>query len=55
LQEGVRCFVQSRESEMIAFVNKKHNFFGSIFSNPMVKELGMHTNVPLLAMHDLRN
>ncbi|CAM3372787.1 universal stress protein [Aequorivita lipolytica] len=55
LQEGVRCFVQSRESEMIAFVNKKHNFFGSIFSNPMVKELGKHTTVPLLAMHDLRN
>ena len=55
LQDGVRCFVQSRESEMIAIVNKKHNFFDSIFSNPMVKELGKHTNVPLLAMHDLRN
>ncbi len=55
LQDGVRCFVQSRESEMIAIVNKKHNFFGSIFSNPMVKELGKHTTVPLLAMHDLRN
>lgn len=55
LQEGVRCFVQSRESEMIAIVNKKHNFFDSVFSNPMVKELGKHTNVPLLAMHDLRN
>lgn len=55
LQNGIRCFAQSRESEMIAFVNKKHHFFGSIFSNPMVRELGMHTNVPLLAMHDLRN
>lgn len=55
LQTGVRCFVQSRESEMIAIVNKKHHLFGSIFSNPMVKELGRHTNVPLLAMHDLRN
>ncbi|MBK5214343.1 MAG: universal stress protein [Flavobacteriaceae bacterium] len=55
LQDGVRCFVQSRESEMIAIVNKKHNFFGSIFSNPMVKELGKHMNVPLLAMHDIRN
>ncbi|NGX85079.1 universal stress protein [Aequorivita sp. KMM 9714] len=54
LKDGVSCFVQSRESEMIAIVNKKHNFFGSIFSNPMVKELGKHTNVPLLAMHDLR-
>ena len=55
LKDGVSCFVQSRQSEMIAIVNKKHNFFGSIFSNPMVKELGNHTNVPLLAMHDLRN
>lgn len=55
VNDGVRCFVQSRESEMIAFVNKKHNFFGSIFSNPMVKELGKHANVPLLAMHDLRS
>ena len=55
INDGVRCFVQSRQSEMIAIVNKKHNFFGSVFSNPMVKELGKHANVPLLAMHDLRN
>lgn len=55
LQTAVRCFVQSRESEMIAIVNKKHHLFGSVFSKPMVKQLGMHTNVPLLAMHDLRN
>ncbi len=55
LQTAVRCFVQSRESEMIAIVNKKHHLFGSIFSQPMVKQLGLHTNVPLLAMHDLRN
>ncbi|HPE84108.1 MAG TPA: universal stress protein [Aequorivita sp.] len=55
INDGVRCFVQSRQSEMIAIVNKKHNFFGGVFSNPMVKELGKHTAVPLLAMHDLRN
>lgn len=53
LKTAVQAFVQSRQSEMIAFVNKKHNFFGSIFTNPMVRELGMHTNVPLLAMHNL--
>ena len=55
INDGVRCYLQSRQSEMIAIVNKKHNFFGSVFSNPMVKELGKHSNVPLLAMHDLRN
>lgn len=54
LQEGVRCFSQSRESDMIAFVNKKHNFFGSIFSNPMVKHIGDHTSVPILALHDVK-
>lgn len=55
VNDGVRAFVQSRQSEMIAFVNKKHNFFGSIFSNPMVKELGRHAEIPLLAMHDDRS
>jgi len=55
VNDGVRSFVQSRESEMIAFVNKKHNFFGSIFTNPMVRELGMYTKVPLLAMHESKN
>lgn len=49
---GVRCFVQSRESEMITFVNKKHFFFSSVFSDPMVKQLGRFTDVPLLALHD---
>lgn len=53
VNDGVRSFVQSRESEMIAFVNKKHNFFGGIFSNPMVRELGKTANVPILAMHDV--
>ncbi|SDR67145.1 Nucleotide-binding universal stress protein, UspA family [Polaribacter sp. KT25b] len=55
LHEGIRCFSQSRESEMIAFFNKKHHFFGSVFSNPMVKELGNNANIPILALHDLKN
>ncbi|PQJ76287.1 universal stress protein [Polaribacter glomeratus] len=55
LQEGVRCFSQSRQSEMIAFINKKHHFFESIFSNPMVKDLGNNAHVPVLALHDLKD
>lgn len=55
VSEALQFFVQSRGSEMIAFINKKHTFFGSIFSQPMVKKLGASTKVPLLAMHDLRN
>ncbi|GAA4272856.1 universal stress protein [Aquimarina gracilis] len=51
---AVRCFVESRESDMIAFFNRKHSFFGSIFSKPMVKSLGRYAKVPVLAIHDLR-
>lgn len=52
---AVNIFVESRESDMVAFINKKHAFFGSILSSPLVKEISFHLNVPILAMHDLRN
>lgn len=55
VQTALNLFTQSRGSEMIAFINKKHAFFGSIFSKPMVKELGFNAKVPVLALHDLRN
>ena len=55
VQAAVNIFVESRESDMVAFINKKHAFFGSILTNAMVKEISFHLNVPILAMHDLRN
>ena len=55
VQTALSCFVQSRESDMIAFINKKHNFFSSLFSKPLVKELGFNAQIPVLTLHDLRN
>lgn len=55
VQTGLNLFTQSRHSGMIAFINKKHGFFGSLFSKPMVKDLGYNAKVPVLTMHDLRN
>lgn len=55
VQKGLNLFTQSRNSEMISFINKKHTFFGNLFSRPMVKELGFNTKVPVLVLHDLRN
>ncbi|MCG2420147.1 universal stress protein [Aequorivita sp. F47161] len=55
VKEGVLSFVDERNSGMIAFVNRKHWFFGSIFSNPLVKSLGIHSKVPIFALHDSRN
>jgi len=52
---AISCFIESRDSDMVAFINKKHAFFGSILSNPLVKKIGYHSKVPILVMHDLRN
>lgn len=52
---GLNIFVQSRNSEMIAFINKKHAFLATIFSKTMVKDLGFNAKVPVLALHDLHN
>lgn len=55
VESAVNIFVESRGSDMIAFINKKHYFFGSILTNPMVKGIAFHSKVPILVMHDLRN
>ncbi|WP_378187637.1 universal stress protein [Aquimarina sp. W85] len=55
LQSALNCFVESRNIDMITFINKKHSFFDSILSKPMVKNLGYYSKVPVLALHDLRN
>ncbi len=50
---GISAFIESRESDMIAFITKKHNFFNSMLSKPLVKEMGYHSKIPVLVMHDL--
>ncbi|HZJ19255.1 MAG TPA: universal stress protein [Pricia sp.] len=51
VSEGITSFVESRDSDMIAFINRKHFFFGSVFSKPLVKEIGYDATVPILALH----
>lgn len=55
IPSAINCFVESRESDMVAFINKKHAFFSSILSQPLVKQIGYESKVPILVMHDLRN
>jgi nucleotide-binding universal stress UspA family protein len=52
---GIKSFVESRNSDMVAFINSKHSFITNLLTTPLVKELGMFSKVPLLVMHDLRN
>jgi len=53
VQKGIVTFIQSRGSEMVAFMNKKHMFFGSILSNPLVKQLGYYSEIPILVLKDI--
>lgn len=55
INEGVELFIQSRDSGMVAFINKKHTFFSTLFSKPLVKDLGLNAKIPILALHDFRN
>ena len=55
IESAINIFVESRDSDMVAFINKKHAFFGSILRQPLVKEMGFNSKVPILVMHDLRN
>ncbi len=55
IHEATDLFVQIRHAGMIAFINKKHTLFSYLFSKPLVKELGMHAKVPVLALHDFRH
>ncbi|MFX0557914.1 universal stress protein [Maribacter sp. CXY002] len=51
ISDGIISFVESRDSDMIAFINRKHFFFGSVFSKPLVKDIGYEATIPILALH----
>ncbi len=36
VNRGIEAFIESRDSDMIAFLNRKQWFFGSILSNPLI-------------------
>lgn len=55
IETAISIFVESRASDMVAFINKKHAFFGSILTQPLVKDITFQVNVPIMVMHDLKN
>jgi len=52
---AISIFAESRKSDMVAFINRKHLFFDSILTEPLVKYLGNHSKIPTLILHDLKN
>lgn len=53
VHSGIGAFIESRDSDLLAFVNRKHRFFGSMLSKPLVKEVGYHSKIPVLAINEL--
>lgn len=52
---GIYCFIESRGSDMIAFVNKKHSFFEKLLFNPLYKDLGNYSVIPVLVLQPTAN
>lgn len=52
VHRGIGQFVKSRESNLIAFMNRKHGVLDHILSRPLVKELGYHYKIPILALNE---
>ncbi|PRX57230.1 universal stress protein [Flagellimonas meridianipacifica] len=50
--KGINVFVESKNCDMISFMNRRHLFFGSILSNPLVKEIGYNPKIPILELND---
>lgn len=53
ISKGINIFIESRHCDMMVFLNRKHLFFGSILSNPLVKEIGYEPKVPILELNDI--
>ena len=56
VQAALHTFIESHAIDMVVFINKTHSFFSRIFSRkpPMMKALGYHSTIPILALHDFR-
>ncbi len=48
---GIYCFSESRNSDMISFVNKKYTFIQKLFFKPLHKNLGNYAKIPVLVLH----
>ncbi|MCR9182303.1 MAG: universal stress protein [Flavobacteriaceae bacterium] len=48
---GIYCFSESRNSDMISFVNKKYTFIEKLLFKPLYKNLGNYAKIPVLVLH----
>ncbi|MDX1828996.1 MAG: universal stress protein [Lutibacter sp.] len=52
IEEGVQCFVESRDIDMIVMIAKNLNIFQRILFKPTVTEISYHTDIPFFVLHE---
>lgn len=52
---GIYCFSESRNSDMISFVNKKYTFIQKLLFKPLYKNVGNYAKIPVLVLHKTKN
>ncbi|NLP58676.1 universal stress protein [Lutibacter sp. B1] len=52
VENGIQCFIESRNVNMIIMVAKNLNLFQRILFKPTVEEISYHTDIPFLVLHE---
>ncbi len=52
IEDGVFDFIRHNSIDMVAMITRKHGFFDKIFKKSISAELALHTDIPLLTMHE---
>ncbi len=50
VQTGINAFIDSRNSDMVAFINENRGIFKKILSRSLAKELAYYSKVPILVL-----
>ncbi|WP_298370016.1 universal stress protein [uncultured Lutibacter sp.] len=52
IENGIQCFVESRDTNLIIMVAKNLNLFQRILFKPTVEEISYHVEIPFLVLHE---
>lgn len=50
---GIHSFIESRGSDLLVIFKRKHNFFYSIFSRSLIKDIGGKPEVPVMVLNEI--
>ena len=52
IEDGVFEFIRHNNIDLLSMITRKHGFFDKIFKKSISEELALHTDIPLLTMHE---